>query len=100
MIRVEITELNFEQDLYSLVRSFYPGVETRVEIIPRYEEYPLYVKIILGEHAHESEEGDFLTVWLPKADNLIERGTDRLALKSYVKNCGKWLYNKRKHKNL
>lgn len=85
MIRVEITELNFEQDLYSLVRSFYPGVETRVEIIPRYEEYPLYVKIILGEHAHESEEGDFLTVWLPKADNLIERGTDRLALKSYVK---------------
>lgn len=84
MIRVEITDYNFEHDLYALVRSFYPGAETKVEQIPHLREYPPYAVIHLGAEETKGEE-DFLSVFFPDAEDMERAGATRIDLKSYIK---------------
>ncbi len=93
MIRIDITDFDFEHDLFSLVRSFYPGVQTTVEKIPRLPEYPPYAIIHLGEEETGGEE-DFLSVFFPDVPDYFPEGKEseeafsamsgeeRLALKS------------------
>lgn len=74
MIKILITEYNFEHDLYALVREFYPGEETEAEITELPEGAQPSVKILFdGE--------DEVDIPLPEAKSQA----DRFHLKNYVK---------------
>lgn len=80
MIRITITGLDFEHDLYALVRSFFPGEETSAVVVEKKEEENYAVVIEAAEHFEKP-----LVILLPECDRKPDPFSSRLDKKSYVK---------------